>query len=285
MSVLRRRGFSLMEMVAVIAVLLVLAAIAVPSYLTAVRGVRANAVELSALAFARAIDATAATQQRAPVDIIDQEKLDEVIEADALSASVSATLVSGKVELVALTGDGDQAACIRLGTSTGDVSTVAPGGCDADVSAATIRTVTDLTGLPGWGYSAALPVGQVVDVPSMTVSGFAVATGAATSGATTVRVRLFNVTSGSLAGVTPLAEASVTLPSVPARSWQDVPLDIPVPLSAGSYLLVVDGPTFGAVAYQSVGTYSGGSMVSIDAAGIIWPTSSDAAVALFGVGP
>ena len=63
----RRRAFTLIEMIAVLAVLLILAAIAVPSFLTAINGTRDQSAVLSAQALAKSIDANATLSQVAPV--------------------------------------------------------------------------------------------------------------------------------------------------------------------------------------------------------------------------
>lgn len=128
-----RKGFTLIEMIAVLALLLILAAIAVPSFVTAIDGTRDQSAVLSAEALAGSIDANAAIAQVAPeayvADLADfatstvYTEWDNPGKVTAVYTEATDTIVVSVDGGAAGTAD-DSTATIALGQSTGAPSTV-----------------------------------------------------------------------------------------------------------------------------------------------------------------
>ena len=120
-----KRGFTLIEMIAVLTILLVLAGIAVPTFQAVISEVRANAVELSAQALAGNVDAYAATQQVAPADLTAAQLATLVGEMPAGNLTID-TSVAGEIELTADAGtQNEKVATITLSALVGGSSSIA----------------------------------------------------------------------------------------------------------------------------------------------------------------
>lgn len=155
-----RRGFTLIEMIAVLAVLLILAAIAVPSFLTAINGTRDQAAVLSAEAFASSIDANATIAGVSAAEFVANNPAyatDVKTEFLAETDNVTVSEGSGTVTVTVTSGTESSSATITLGTSTGAASGVA--GAEAAPSQLNVISYADsnMVGLSFSGYWDSTP--------------------------------------------------------------------------------------------------------------------------------
>jgi prepilin-type N-terminal cleavage/methylation domain-containing protein len=121
------KGFTLLEMVAVLVLILVLAGLAIPTYQAVITEARENAAVLSAKAFRDSIDAYAATQEVAPDELVDTAA--ETTLDSELPSNASATWGTADVTVTLEFGSDDKSACITLASTVGGSSTVAEGAC------------------------------------------------------------------------------------------------------------------------------------------------------------
>jgi prepilin-type N-terminal cleavage/methylation domain-containing protein len=123
---IRTKAFTLLEMVAVLVLVLVLAGIAVPTYQAVIGETREDAAVLSAKAFRNSIDAYAASQNVAPDELASalMETPSGTLAAE-LPDNATTTVDAGVVTLKLEFGSDDKYAQITLATVVGGSSTVA----------------------------------------------------------------------------------------------------------------------------------------------------------------
>jgi prepilin-type N-terminal cleavage/methylation domain-containing protein len=121
----RRKGFTLLEMVAVLVIILVLAGLAIPTYQAVIGETRENAAVLSAKALRNHLDSWAATQQVAPA-YAPSEFYDIMCnDLPGCGSDVVLSTSSGVTTLLLEFGSDDKCAEITWATTVGGQSTVA----------------------------------------------------------------------------------------------------------------------------------------------------------------
>jgi sugar lactone lactonase YvrE/type II secretory pathway pseudopilin PulG len=134
-----RLGFSLTELVAVLLVTLVLAAVAVPTYRAVTAEVRQDAVTTSAKALRNHLDALAAEEQ------VPTSTYDPTIELGLYNEDpekiTAAEYSSSEILVTGVYGSDFYYACITLAETVGGTSSVADGHCDTSMSLTT-QTIT-----------------------------------------------------------------------------------------------------------------------------------------------
>jgi type II secretory pathway pseudopilin PulG len=128
------RAFTLLETVAVLVLILVLAGLAIPTYRAVIGETREDAAVVSAKAFAKSIDAYAASQNVAPseldADLLEthdpRDPAGEGLLAAELPLNTTAATDAGTVTLCLIAGSTAKCSLITLATSVGGRSSVTP---------------------------------------------------------------------------------------------------------------------------------------------------------------
>ena len=129
-----RKGFTLLELIVVLVILGLLAAIAIPTYQRIISESEATSVKETAKAFSRNVLAIAALDQisgATPRDSAVVDAADDELDASAVisyAETVPGTVDDGEVT-VTVGGVGGPAACATLPATNGGTFTVAAGAC------------------------------------------------------------------------------------------------------------------------------------------------------------
>ncbi len=194
-----RKAFTLLEMVAVLVLILVLAGIAVPTYRAVVGETRENAAVLSAQAYRDSIDSYAATQQVPAAELASALLADGGILADEMPDNASVSVDGNVVAVRMENGSDDRCATITLASVIGGQSLVAPvacGGGDPEPPTPTAQTI-DFTAISETALSAG-----TVSLAATATSGLSVSFASTTESVCTV--------SGSTATLVTAGTCSIT---------------------------------------------------------------------------